>query len=118
MFCDTQTIIDRAIAALGIKPGRAAQIFSRYARETFRLFRTMLRLGNEGGPILELRPVATLANECLVEQPFGDDHMRQCREHRNVGARQQRQVESRLHMWRAHKIDTAGIDDDQLCALT
>ncbi len=118
MFCDTQTIIDRAIAALGIKPGRAAQIFRGNTGETFRLFRAVLRLGYESSPVLEFRPVAALANECLVEQPFGDDHMRQCREHRNVGARQQRQVESGLHVRRAHKIDTARIDDDQLCALT
>ncbi|MNK74678.1 hypothetical protein D3C87_941980 [compost metagenome] len=78
----------------------------------------MLWLGHESRPVLEFRPVAALADEGLVEQPFRDDHMRQCRQHGNIGSRKQRQMESGLYMRRTHEIDAARIDDDEFCALT
>ena len=50
-------------------------------------------------------------------QAFGDDHMGQRGQHRDVGAGLQRQVIGGLDMRRAHQIDAARIDDDQLRAL-
>ena len=50
------------------------------------------RLGDEGRPVLELVPVAALADEGLVDEALGDDDMRHRGQHRDVGAGPQRQV--------------------------
>ncbi|MNE97386.1 hypothetical protein D3C80_1957220 [compost metagenome] len=77
----------------------------------------MLRFGHEGGPVLEFRPVATLADEGFVEQTFGNDDVGKGCQHRNIRSGLQRQMERRLQMRRANEIDAARIDDDQLGAL-
>ena len=114
---DAEAVIDRAIAALGEQPCRAADLLGRHAGQLFDFFRAVLRLGNEGGPVLELRPVATFADEFFVEQPLGDDDMRQRRHHGDIGARLQRQMVLRLDMRGAHDVGAARIDHDQLGAL-
>ena len=65
---------------------------------------------------LEIGEIAALANEGLVDQPLGDDDMRERVEDRDVGAGPQRQVIVGLDVRRAHEIDAARIDDDQLRA--
>ena len=114
---DAEAVIDRAVAAGGIEPRRAADRFRRHAGNLRHFFRAVARLGNERGPIAELVPVAALAHELFVDQAFGDDDMRQRGEDRDVGAGPQRQVIGRFDMRRAHEIDAARIDDDQLRAL-
>ena len=114
---DAEAVVDRAIAALGEQPCRAADFLRRHAGKLFDFLRAVLRLGNEGRPVLELRPVAAFADEFFVEQPFGDDDMRQRRHHGDIGAGLQRQVILRLDMRRAHDVGAARIDDDQLGAL-
>ena len=74
-------------------------------------------LGDEGGPILELVPVAAFAHEGLVDEALGDDHMRHRGDDRDIGSGPQRQMVIRLHMRRAHEVDAARIDDNQLGAL-
>ncbi len=53
----------------------------------------------------------------FVDETFGHDHVRQRGEHGDVGARQQRQVMRGVDVRRAHHIDAARVDDDQLGAL-
>eukprot|EP00043_Microstomoeca_roanoka_P029777 m.23135 g.23135 ORF g.23135 m.23135 type:complete len:565 (+) comp9442_c0_seq1:265-1959(+) len=67
--------------------------------------------------VLELVPVAALADEGLVHQALGHDHMRQCGHDGHVGARTQRQVMGRLDMRRFHRLGAARVDHDQLGAL-
>lgn len=118
MLGDAEAVIDRPIAALGKKPGRTTDQLRLHAGELFGGLRAVLLFADETGPVLELGPVATLADELFVEQAFGDDDMRQRRQHGHVGARLQRQVIIGLHMRRLDEIDAARIDDDQFCALT
>jgi len=59
-------------------------------------------------------PIAALAHEGFVDEILSHDDMGERGEHRDIGARQQRQVMRRLHMGRTHEIDAARIDHDQL----
>ncbi len=113
---DTESVIDRAVAAGRVDPRRLAQILRVDAGHDRGRFGAVLLLGDEGRPILELAPVAAFAHEALVDQPFGDDDMGERRDHGDVGAGQQRQVQ-RLHMRRFHHLGAAWIDHDQLGAL-
>ena len=117
MLGDAEPVVDRGIAAGRIKPRRAANEIGRHAGDFLDLFRAVARLGDESGPVLELRPVAALAHESLVDEPFGDDHMRQRRQDGDVGAGLQGEVIIGLDMRRAHEVDAARIDDDELRAL-
>ena len=117
MLGDAEAVIDRRIAALGVKPCGAAHEVRIDAGDGFHGFRRALVLCDEGGPVLELGPVATLLDEGLVHQTFGDDHMGDRRQHGDIGAGLQWQMDIGLHMGRAHEIDAARIDDDQLGAL-
>src|SRR3546814_2808309 len=64
--------------------GEAGQRFDRFGRTR--------GFGDELSPILKLVPVAALADEGFIIQPLGDDHMRHCGQHRDVGARPKRQM--------------------------
>ena len=83
---DAEPVIDRAVAAGGIEPRRAADRLGGHAGELLDRFRAVALVGYELGPILELVPVAALAHEVLVHQPLGHDHMRERGDHRDVGA--------------------------------
>ena len=90
---DAEAVVDRAIAAGGDRGAPRRGWSSAGTPEIFVDFlRAVLRLGDEGRPVLELRPVAALADEGLVEQALGDDDMRQRGQHRDIGAGPQRQV--------------------------
>jgi hypothetical protein len=67
--------------------------------------------------VLELVPVAALAHERLVDEALGDDDVGERGQHRDVGTRPQRKMMGRLHVGRAHEIDGARIEHDQLGAL-
>jgi hypothetical protein len=73
-------------------------------------------VGDETRPGFEICGVAAFANERLVDEPFGDDHVRQRVHDGDVRAGTQREMMVRLDMRRAHEIDAAWIDDDQLRA--
>ena len=60
---DAETVIDRAVAAGGVEPRRAADRLRRHAGNLRDCLRAVARLGNERRPILELIPIAALANE-------------------------------------------------------
>jgi hypothetical protein len=79
--------------------------------------RAVARLQHERHPVLERVALAAFAHEGFVHQTFGHDDMGQSGEDRHIGTGPQRQVIGRLHMGRAHQIDAARIDDDQLGAL-
>ncbi|MNT52773.1 hypothetical protein D3C72_1898130 [compost metagenome] len=72
----------------------------------------MLWLGHESRPVLEFRPVAALADEGLVEQPFRDDHMRQRGDDSDIGAGFQRQMVVRLGVDRGDSLGLARVEHD------
>jgi hypothetical protein len=45
-----------------------------------------LRLGDEVAPLIEGLHIAALAHELFLDQPFGDHHVRQAVDQRDVGA--------------------------------
>ena len=114
---DAEAVIDRGVAAAGVKPRGGADILGRNAGELAQPSRGCSPAGDERRPIGKGVGVAALAHESFVDQPFGDDDMRQGIEHRDVGAGPERQVICRLDMRRAHQVGAARIDDDQLRAL-
>jgi len=114
---DAKTVINRRIAAGGVKPRGRAQIGGRDSGEFLALLGAVALLGTEGGPVLELVPVAAFAHEFLVDETLGDDHMRHRRHDGDVCAGLQRQMIIGLDMRRAHQVDAARIDADQLGAL-
>ena len=87
VFGDPEPVVDRTIAAGREQSCRAADILGRHAGDLRDFLRTVARLGDERRPMLELAPVAALAHERLVHQPFGDDDMRQRRQDRDVACR-------------------------------
>ena len=114
---DAEAVIDRAVAAGGVEPGGAADQLGRHAGDLLDFLRAVPLVGDERRPILELVPVAALADEFLVHQPLGDDDMGERGQHGDVGAGLERQMVVGLDMRRAHEVDAARIDDDQLGAL-
>ena len=117
MLGDAEPIIDGAVAAGGVKPRRAADGLGGNAGKLLHFLGAVALVGHERGPILELVPVAALAHEFLVHQPFGDDDMGERGDHGNVGAWLERQMVVGLDMRRAHEVDAARIEDDQPGAL-
>ena len=79
MLRHAEAVIDRAIAALGIKPRGAADGLRIDAGQLADRLGTVFRQGDEGRPVLELGPVAALADEGFVIEALGDDDMRQSR---------------------------------------
>ena len=114
---DAKPVIDGAIAAGGIEARRAADQLRRDAGDLLHLLRAVARLRHEGRPVLELVPIAAFAHECLVHQPLGHDDMGERGDHGDVGAGLERQMVVGFDMRRAHEVDAARIDDDQLGAL-
>ncbi len=77
----------------------------------------MLLGGDERSPALERFALAALRDERLVDQSFGDDHVRERVDQRDVRSRAQLQMMTRLDVRTAHEIDAARVGDDQLRAL-
>jgi hypothetical protein len=71
---------------VGIEPRRAAQLFRRTPVCISVISGEWADVRDELGIFLELVPVAALADERLVEELLGDDHMGQRRHHGDVGA--------------------------------
>ena len=113
---DAQPVVDRAVARLGVEPRRRTDRLRRHAAELLHFLRAVARFGDERRPVGERLGIAALAHEGLVHQALGDDDMRQCGQHRDVGAGTQRQVMAGLDMRHAHQVDAARIDHDQLGA--
>jgi hypothetical protein len=111
---DAEPVIDRPVAAGRIEAGGGADRLGRNAGNLGYRFRAVAGLGDERRPVLEFVPVAPLAHEDLVDETLRHDNMSERGEHRDIGARQQRQVMRGLHVGRAHEIDAARIDHDQL----
>ncbi len=111
-----KAVIDRAITAGGEQPRGFAQHLRIDAGHDRGRFRAVLRQRHEGGPLLELAPVAALAHEGFIDEAFGNDDVRQRREHGNVGAGHQRQMQ-RLEVRGFHHLRTARINHDELGAL-
>ena len=112
MFGDTEAVIDRSIATGGIKPRGCAKLFGVHQRYRLQIFGAIAGLRNELGPMAIFVPVATLPNECLIGQTFGDDDMGHRRQHGNIRAGAKRKMVLRLDMRRTDNVGAARVDDD------
>ena len=117
MLGHAQPVVDRPVAAEGIKPGRLTHLFGRNAGQKLHRLGGVLRLADEFGIVLEFVPIAAIADEVFVEQPLGHDHMRKCCHNGHVCAGGQRQMVLRLDMRAFHNVSAARIDDDQFGSL-
>ena len=72
---DAEAIVDRAVLARGIEPGGTADRLGRHTGHQADRLGAVLRLRDEGRPVLEGAEVAVVADELLVHQAFGDDDM-------------------------------------------
>ena len=89
---DAESVIDGRVAAGRIEASRGAQIGGRNAADGFRGFGRIALFGDELAPLLEGLHIAALFDERLVQQTFGDDHVRHRVDHGDVGAGLQRQM--------------------------
>ena len=90
---DAEAVIDRARCRRWRRAARR-RAWSSAGTPVHLLDRLGLLRGSDDElrPVLELVPVAALADEGLVDQALGDDDVRQRGQHRDVGAGLQRQV--------------------------
>ena len=113
MFGDAEAVVDRAVSAGGVKTRRLAKLLRIDAGRRRDGFRRMALVGDEARPGFEIREIAALAHEGLVDQAFGDDHMGERVQHRDIGAGLQRQMIVGLDMRALHEVDLPRIDDDE-----
>ena len=66
MFRNAKAVIDRAIAACGIKPRCCAQFLGIDQCYWLQIFGAVAGLRNKLGPMAEFIPIASFANECLI----------------------------------------------------
>ena len=72
---DAEAVVDGAIAARGIEPGRGADFGSGNAGHGFERFGRVALFLDEGLPAGEFHGIAALVDEGAVLQPFGEDDM-------------------------------------------
>ena len=114
MLCHAKAVIDRAIAARCIQPGRGTQVCGWNLGDGLQRFGAVAVFRNKGRPILKLIPVAAVPHKGFVDQPLGDDGVRHGRQNRDIGAGAERQMVLRLNMRGTDKIGAARINDNQL----
>jgi hypothetical protein len=115
MLGHAQPVIDRAIAAQSEQTRRSPHLFCRNAGQQLHSFGRVVGAAYELGVVLELVPIAAVADEGFVKQTFGHNHMRQRRHYGDVGAGGQREVMGCLDMRAVDHFGPARIDHDQLC---
>ena len=118
VFGHTQAVINRTVARGGVGPRRSAQHLSVDAGDFGECLGAVLGQADEIEPGFERGLVAALINKVVVHEPFGGHHMRDRIEHRHVSAGHELQVVLRLNVRRAHQIDRARVDHDQICTLS
>ena len=90
---DAEAVIDRAIAAGRIEPRGGAQFAPGSTPEIFAVASGELRSSAmKRAQDLEIGEIAALAHEGLVDEALGDDDMGERVDHRDIGARPQRQM--------------------------
>ena len=114
---DAETVVDRGVAAGGIEAGRLAHLLRRNAGDGLERFGRILRPLDELLPAEEVGRLAAPLDELAVDQVLGRDDVADGVHDRDVGRGLQLQMVGRLDMRRAHDVDAARIDDDQLGAL-
>ena len=114
MFGDAEAVVDRRIATARKQSRGGTHLRGRHAGCGFAGLGRIARLADKGLPARECLGLAARSDKGLVDQPFGNDHMRQRIEQGDIGAGPQLEQVIRLDMRRAHQIDAARIGDDQL----
>ena len=98
VFCNAQTVIDRAVAACCKQTRRCAQFCGGDACHGFGGLRAMAILGYEFGIFLEFFPITAGLDEVLVHQAFGHNRMGNRGDGCHVGTWTQLQVMRRRNM--------------------
>ena len=115
---DAKAVVDGCFAAGGVETGRAANGFRRDAGDGRNRFGAVLATGTtKAAQRSKAACLATLGDERLVDQPFGDDHVGQRVHDGDVGSRLEGQMIGGVDVRALHHLGAAGIDDDQLGAL-
>ena len=114
MLGNAQPVINCPIATGCVKPCCLADQFSGNAGKRSNGLRAVGLTCDKRGPLGKISHVAALAYKGLIHQSFGNNHMRQCVDHRNICTRPQRQMELRLDMRRANQVDPARVHHDKL----
>ena len=114
---DTQPVVDGGIAAGGVHTRRLTQQLRRHTGRFLQRLGGLARSADKRQPLGKLDGVAARLDKCRVMQFFRHDHVGHRVEYRDVGPGRDRQVVIRADMGRAHQLDAARIDHDQLRAL-
>ncbi|MOA01830.1 hypothetical protein D3C78_1212560 [compost metagenome] len=118
VLSDAEAVVDRRVATGGVEPCGGADLFGGHATDRAQHLGGVLRQTDEVAPVGEVRRLAALLDEALVDQPLGDDHVGQRVEHGHVGARPQLQVQLGAGMRAVDQVDAPRVDDDQPRAFT
>ena len=113
MLGDAEPVIDRAVAAGRIETRGRAQLAAGRRRSPPRWLPANDAARRRSAPRSRNCPVAALADERLVDQPLGDDDMRDRIEDRDIGSGLQRQMIVGLDVRAPDQFDAARIDDDE-----
>ena len=76
---DAESVINGSVAAGGVEASGGAQIGGRNPANGLGRFGRIALFGDEFAPLLESFDIAAFFDERLVNQTFGDDHMRHAR---------------------------------------
>ena len=115
---DAESVVDGAVAALGVQACGGADVVGRYADRVGDVLRRVDLVGGERQPVAERLEVAAFLHEVVVDQVFRDDDVCEGVHQRHVGAGLERQVVIGFDVRRAHEGDLARVADDELGALT
>jgi hypothetical protein len=113
MLGDAEAVVDRRIAAFGVKPRRRARFGGRHAAGRFQHLRRIGCARDELAPVGEGLGLAAFGDESLVHQALGDDDVGHGRQNGDIGAGLQLQMMVGPDMGRTDQIDGARIDDDE-----
>ena len=115
---DAEAVIDRAVAAGGVEPRRAADRLGGNAGELLNFLRAVARARTtNAAQSWNSSQSQRSRTNFSFDQAFGDDDMGERGDDGDVGARLERQMVVGLDMRRAHEVDAARIEDDQPGAL-
>ena len=113
---DTESVVDRRVAAGGIETSSCAHLGGRNARVGLHRLGAVFLTRHELAPQGVIHRLAALLDELFVNQTFGDNDVRHRIDQGDVGAGTQLQEVRGLHVGCANQVDLARVGNDQLGA--
>ena len=114
VFGHAETIIDRAVTGRCKEARRGAHFGGRHAGGGLHRLGGVWLRRDEAAPLVEGVGFAALADELLLDESLGDDHVREAVDQRDVGAGAQLQMVVGAHVRGAYEIDASGIGHDEM----